>query len=83
MEYDDDKIADTVLALLTLTMHDESEHGCRAWKGHDFSVMERLFERGYIEDPRNKNKSVWLTPDGMQRARALFDELFASGNTAV
>jgi len=77
MEYDDDKIADTVLALLTLTVHEESEFGCRAWKNHDWSVLDRLHERGLIDDPKNKNKSVWLTPAGMERSRELFDELFA------
>jgi hypothetical protein len=77
MEYDDDKIDDTVLALLTLTMHDDSEFGCRAWKGHDWSVLDRLHERGFIDDPKNKNKSVWLTAAGKQRALELFDELFA------
>ncbi len=77
MEYDDDRIADTVLALLALTMHDESEFGCRAWKSHDWSVMDRLHEHGLIADPKNNKKSVWLTPAGMQRSRELFDELFA------
>ena len=77
MDYDDDKIADAVLALLTLTMHDESDLGCRAWKSHDWSIMERLHERGFIADPKNKKKSVWLTRTGMQRSRELFDELFA------
>jgi hypothetical protein len=77
MEYDDEKIADAVLALLTLTMHDESEFGCRAWKSHDWSIMDRLHERGFIDDPKNKNKSVWLTRAGMQRSRELFHELFA------
>ena len=78
IEYDNDKIADTVLALLSLTMHDESEYGCRAWKGHDWSVLNELFHRGFIDNPRNKNKSVWLTAAGMQRSRELFDEFFAN-----
>ena len=77
MEYDHDLIAETVLALLTLTMHDESELGCRAWKNLDWSTLDRLHELGYIDDPKNKNKSVWLTADGMRRARELFEELFA------
>ena len=77
MEYDGDKIADTVLALLALTIHDESEFGCRAWKNHDWSVLDRLHNRGFIGDPKNKAKSVVLTPVGKQRARELFDELFA------
>ncbi|MCA9194281.1 MAG: hypothetical protein KDB03_21075 [Planctomycetales bacterium] len=80
MEYDKDKIADTVLALLSLTMHDESELGCRAWKNHDWSVLNRLHERGLIDDPKNKNKSVLLTPAGVQRSRALFDELFSTSD---
>lgn len=33
-----DKIDDTVLALLSLTLHD----GCRAWKGFDWDTMDRL-----------------------------------------
>ena len=76
MEYDHDLIADTVLALLTLTMHDESGCGCRAWKNIDWDTMDRLYELGYIDDPKNKNKSVWLSPEGMRRSRELFDKLF-------
>lgn len=64
-QYDDDKIADTVLALLSLTIHDEQEYGCRAWKKYDWSVMDRLHERGLIDNPINKTKSVTLTPEGM------------------
>jgi len=47
-----------------------------AWKGHDFEVMNRLFEKGYIIDPRNKNKSVFLTEKGLVRSKELFEELF-------
>ena len=80
MEYDQDLIADTVLALLTLTMHDVSEFGCRAWKGHDWSVLDRLHALGYLENSKNKNASVWLTREGMRRSRKLFDKLFAKGD---
>lgn len=58
IEHDDDKIADTVLALLTLTMHDENEFGCRTWKNYDWSVLDRLHEAGYISDPKTKHKWV-------------------------
>ncbi len=78
MEYDIDKIDDVVLALLTLTMHDHSEFGDRAWKGHDWTVLNRLHEKGYIGDPKSKSKSVVVTPVGVQRARELFDQFFAS-----
>ena len=77
---DHDLIAETVLALLTLTMHDESEFGCRAWKNLNWSTMDQLHELGYIDDPKNKSKSVFLTADGMQRARELFDKLFAKSD---
>ena len=61
-----------MLALLQLTLHD----GTRAWKGFDFEVMDRLFEEGYIYDPRGKVKSVVLSPEGLDRSKVLFAELF-------
>lgn len=72
MEPDFDKINDAVLALLYLTLHDEA----RAWKGFDFDVMDRLFEKGYILDPRNKAKSVILTENGLEKSKELFTRLF-------
>lgn len=53
------------------------EHdGVWAWKGQDFEVMNRLFEKGYILDPRNKTKSVFLAEKGLARSKELFEELF-------
>jgi len=72
MEYDQDKVDDVVLALLNLTLHD----GARAWKGFDFGVMDRLYAKGYILDPHNKNKSVILTQEGLKRSEDLFEKLF-------
>jgi hypothetical protein len=66
--YDRDKVDKTVLALLWLTLDGHS----RAWKSHDWGVMDRLHERGYICDPRNKAKSVLLTEEGERRAHELF-----------
>lgn len=71
-ELDEKKIDECVLALLQLTLHD----GVWAWKGLDFEVMNRLFEKGYILDPRNKSKSVLLTGEGLERSKKLFEELF-------
>ena len=45
-------------------------------KGFDFEVMDRLFEKGYILDPRGKSKSVVLTEEGLARSERLFGELF-------
>ncbi|GAB7025602.1 DUF6429 family protein [Geotalea toluenoxydans] len=71
-ELDEQKIDECVLALLQLTLHD----GVRAWKGLDFQVMNRLFEKGYILDPRSNTKSVVLTEEGLARSKELFKELF-------
>lgn len=73
MDYDTDKVDDIVLALLQLTLHDFN----RAWKDLDWDVTNRLFEKGYLYDPRNKNKSLELTHEGLTKSKELFDELFA------
>ncbi|QEP30597.1 DUF6429 family protein [Pukyongiella litopenaei] len=68
MEIDTDRIDEVVLGLLWLTLHDDR----RAWKGHDWDVMNRLYERGMIYDPVNKAKSVVLTDEGLAKAEQLF-----------
>lgn len=75
MKADLDKIDNAVLALLHLTSF--SEHGvARAWKGHDWDALDRLHEKGFIGDPKNKNKSIVFTEVGYKRASELFDKLF-------
>lgn len=74
MTYDESKIDDAVLALLALF----SFEGGRAWKGFDFGVMDRLHAQNWIADPVGKTKSVWLTPEGLERGRKLADALFKS-----
>lgn len=74
MEIDNDKIDEAVLALLYLTLHDNGE---RAWKSHDWDVLNRLHEKDYILDPVNKAKAVRLTDEGVQEAERLFNALFA------
>ncbi len=73
MEIDDDKIDDAVLALLWLTLHDES----RAWKGFDWETLNRLHRKGLIDNPASKAKSVVLTDEGLRRSEELFRALFA------
>ena len=72
MEYNQNKVDEVVLALLYLTLHDEN----RAWKGHDWDVMDRLFHKGLIENPQNKTKSVVLTDDGLRQCKELFQKHF-------
>jgi hypothetical protein len=79
MAIDNDKVDDTVLALLWLTLHD----GDRAWKGFDWNVMNRLHEKGMIFDPVGKAKSVVLTEDGLRRSKHLFKEFFSKQGSDV
>lgn len=73
MTLDTDKIDDAALAILSLTLHD----GDRVWKGVDWSITDRLFEKGLIEDPKNKAKSLTLTPEGIAHARAVLAQEFS------
>lgn len=72
MKIDEKKVDEAVLALLYLTLHDE----CRAWKGHDWDAMNRLYEKGLIFDPVNKAKSVVLAEEDLLEAERLFNKLF-------
>ncbi|WP_223596382.1 DUF6429 family protein [Pseudomonas sp. A-R-19] len=72
MEYDEKLIEGAVLALLATFSSDSGN----AWKGFDFEVMNRLHEHGFISDPVNRNKSIWLTEEGLERGRRIADQLF-------
>jgi hypothetical protein len=74
MTLNTDRIDEAVLALLYLGLHDHF----RAWKGFDWEAMNRLHEKGMIDNPRNKNKSVVFTEDGLRRAKELFEGMFTN-----
>jgi hypothetical protein len=71
-DYDRDKVDEVVLALMYLTLHD----GQRAWKGFDWDTLNRLYEKGLIDNPRSKAKSVWLTEEGLAKSESLFEQYF-------
>jgi Domain of unknown function (DUF6429) len=75
---DTDRVDAAALALLFLGVfqRDPFSDAARAWKSFDWDVMDRLHEKGLIDNPVSKAKSVWLTEEGMKRAEAAFDELF-------
>jgi hypothetical protein len=77
MEYDKDKVDDVALALLFLTMF-KDRGVVRAWKGLDWDVLDRLFEKGYMDDPKGKARSVVMTEEGERRAEELFHRLFVA-----
>jgi len=69
MAIDLDKIDDTVLALLWLTLHDEN----RAWKGFDWGALGSSASEGFDRGPREQGKVCGL---GLRRAEELFNALF-------
>jgi hypothetical protein len=76
MDLDQEKLEQTVLALLYLTSF-KDKFGMRAWKGHDWQVMNSLHEKGYISNPASKAKSVALTEEGARLSQGLFEKCFA------
>ncbi|PVZ69538.1 DUF6429 family protein [Pelagibaculum spongiae] len=72
MEIDQQKIDDAVLALMYLNLHDE----CRSWKSLDWQAMDRLHQEGLIDNPASKAKSVWLSKEGREKSKALFEQMF-------
>ena len=73
MDIDTEKVDEAVVAVLYLTLHDH----VRAWKGIDWEAMARLHQKGLIEDPVGKQKSVVFTDEGLRKAANCFDKLFA------
>ncbi|SIQ33338.1 hypothetical protein SAMN05878276_4022 [Aquipseudomonas alcaligenes] len=74
MKYDDQKISEVVLALLGVF---EFENGM-VWKRIDFGVMNDLFDKGYITNPRSRSESVYLTDEGLQLAKELAKKHFST-----
>lgn len=72
MEIDEEKIDEATLALLHLTLHD----GGRAWKSFDWNTMNRLHEKGLIENPVGKAKSIVFTEEGHKESERLLQKLF-------
>jgi hypothetical protein len=75
MEYNEEKVDDMILALLYLTSSTD-KYGTRTWKGLDWKVLDRLYKKGYISDPREKGPTMQLSAAGAERSKRLFEENF-------
>ncbi|HYA99434.1 MAG TPA: DUF6429 family protein [Ktedonobacteraceae bacterium] len=75
-DFDRDRVDETVLALMQLTLHDYY----RSWKGFDWETLDRLYEKGWIENPRSKAKSVLLTEEGLANSARLFQQFFGQSD---
>jgi len=71
-------LEDLVLLLLHLTSWREKVYEevyvQRTWKGYDLKTLDALREKGYIAGSR-RAKSVYLTEEGVERAKALEEAL--------
>ncbi|MDJ0631543.1 MAG: DUF6429 family protein [Rhodobacter sp.] len=72
MELDTDKLDAAALAILSLTLHD----GRRVWKGVDWAITDRLYEKGLIENPTSQTKSLVLTDEGLAEAKTVLARMF-------
>ena len=72
MSYNRQKMENALLALIGAL---EFEDG-RFWKGYDFDLLNSLHEQGLISQPLGKAKSAYLTPEGLEKAKALAEEMF-------
>lgn len=75
-DIDADKLAETALAILCLGAYEDGP-STRAWKGMDWDVMDLLFARGWIQDPKGKAKSVLVTEEGVEQAKVFLQRHFA------
>ncbi len=49
--------------------------------GVDWDALNRLHERGLIDDPINKTKSVILTEEGLRESKRLFQQHFVTAGS--
>jgi hypothetical protein len=74
---DEEKLAEVALAVLWLTAHGDNDY-MRAWKGLDWDVLALLHERGWINDPVGKKKSVIFSREGAELADRYFEKHFGT-----
>lgn len=75
MDYDKDKVDEVVLALMWLVTHGD-RYGTRSWKGFDWDTLDRLYNKGFISDPKSKAKSVALSEEAVKLSESLFKKYF-------
>lgn len=76
MEYNQEKVADVVLALLYLNSFEDEFDTVRAWKSFDWEALNLLHEKGFISNPKSKAKSVVFSEEGLEQAKKMFIEMF-------
>ena len=72
MSYNHQRMENALLALIGAL---EFEDG-RFWKDYDFDLLNSLHGQGLISQPWGKVKSARITPEGLEKAKALVEEMF-------
>jgi hypothetical protein len=72
-----EKLSEAALAILGLTAF-RDHHLVRAWKGMDWDLLDVLYQKGWIDDPKGKAKSVVLTDEGARRADDFLERHFGA-----
>jgi len=72
---DQDKLSEAALAILGLSAFHDREI-IRAWKGMDWDLLDLLYQKGWIADPKGKAKSVVFTDEGARLAKDLLVRRF-------
>jgi hypothetical protein len=71
MSRTESKLEQLVLAVMYSALHGKRW----VWKTIPFEITDRPHEQGLIDEPRSNRKSLYLTDEGMERAKAAFDAL--------
>lgn len=74
-DYDRKKVDEIVLALLYLSLHRDNGRW-KAMKTLDRSALDRLYEKGVIQDPTARTREIILTEDGRKLAEEFFAKHF-------
>jgi uncharacterized protein DUF6429 len=72
-----EKLSEAALAILGLTAF-RDQHIVRAWKGMDWDLLDVLYQKGWIDDPKGKAKSVVLTDEGARLAEDLLQRHYGA-----
>lgn len=72
-EFDPERILECALAILAVSLHEDDI----VWKNIDWDLMDAMHSRGWISDPVNKSKSVYLTEEGLKNALTFQRKYFA------
>jgi len=72
-----DKLSEVALAILGLTAF-RDHHVVRAWKSMDWDLLDVLYRKEWIADPKGKAKSVVFTDEGARLAQELLTRHFGT-----